>query len=431
MRDYKQMQEIKRLKEEAAQQADANQPETDESQKYSKRSPGFKGWMEYIVEYYKWPIVFGVVLVSAILFAISQTASTANPDLSMMYVGPFYMSPDEQDKLGETVAFLSGDTAGDYNGDGRFRYDFLDLTISHIRDQEGVEYTYDDQNTAYTRFQTELRAGDTLLYFLEPYFYRQALAEGILTPLSQLGVDPALSYDGYGIPMGNLDCYELEGFDEMPAEAMVCLRRSPESDAISYGRSQEEWEYHRDLLLAMVSYHSQNRVIDTQTTPDITLLYVGEEPIYKSVRLPVENLLGQLTADVNGDGKTRGALHAITRSGSGTTSEILSKLIRTELVTGGEYLMLLDEASYQYAKENNLLAPLPAELKDETGAADGLALRYNSLALRNQEGFCELEAISYLCLRTPPQEGQETYGRTEQAYLDALQTFLLLAKYEG
>lgn len=431
MRDYKQMQEVQKLRQQAAPQGEPDQPETDESEKYTKRSPGFKGWMEYIVEYYKWPILFGVVLVSAILFAVSQTASTANPDLSMMYVGPFYMSPQEQDKLGETVALLSGEKAGDYNEDGNFRYDFLDLTISHVRDQEGIEYTYDDQNTAYTRFQTELRAGDTVLYFLEPYFYRLALSEGILTPLSELGIDPSLSYDGYGIPIGNLDCYELDGFDEMPAEALVCIRRSPGQDAISYGRTQESWEHHRDLLLAMVGYRSQSRVIDTETAPDVTLFYVGEEPIYKSVRLPVEKLLNQMAPDANGDGKTRCNLREITRSGSGLTHEILTKQIRTQLITGGEFLMLLDEDSYQYAKKNGLLAELPEELTGAVGAADDIALRFNSLKLRSAEGFCDLEAVSYLCLRKPPEEGIESYGRTEAEYQAALELFLLLAEYEG
>ena len=430
MRDYKQMKEVQRLRDQAAAEEGNDLPETDESKKYSKRSPGFKGWAEYIFEYYKWPIFFGVVLVSAIIFAISQAASNANPDLSMMYVGPFYMSPAEQDKLGETVALLSGEAEGDYNQDGRFRYNFLDLTISHLRDQEGIEYTYDDQNAAYTRFQTEMRAGDTVLYFLEPYFYRIALSEGIIAPLSELGIDPSLSYDGYGIPIGNLDCYELDGFSQMPAEAVVCIRRSPQADAVSYGRTQESWEYHKDLFVKMTRYHSADRDIDTQTPADVPLFYVGEEPIYKSVRLPVEALLGQLATDTNGDGKVRSPLRGITRSGNSLTDEITAKQIRTELITGGEFLMLLDENAYKYAKEQGLLAPLPDELRNEAGAADGVALRFNSLKIRTQEGFCDLEAISYLCLRKAPAEGEESYGRTQEDYQAALDLFLRLATYE-
>lgn len=431
MRDYKQMQEVQKLRKQAEAEGSSPEDTRDEQEKYQKRGPGFKGWMEYIGEYYKWPILIVGIIVVGIVISISQMSSTSNPDLSMMYVGPFYMNPAEKDNLGNSIASLSGEVAGDYNQDGHFRFDFLDLTVSHIQDSEGVEYTYDDQNTTYTRFQTELRAGDTLLYFLEPYFYRQVLSEGILTPLADLGIDPSLSLDGYGIPIGNLDCYELPGFSKMPPEAVVCLRRSPENDAISYGRTMEEWGYHRDLFVAMASYKNENRVIDTVTPPDFTLLYVGEEPIYKSVRLPVEALLGKLVADENGDGAKRGVLGDITRSGNGLTAEITAKAIRTRLVTGGECLFLLDQKSYDYAKEQGLLAPLPKALAEMAGAVDGVALKLNTLPLYNTEGYHELGAVSYLCMRKAPEEGEETYGRTEADFDVALKMFTALAEYEG
>jgi len=428
MRDYKQMKEVQKLRAQAEAEGSSPEDTRDEQEKYQKRGPGFKGWMEYIAEYYKWPILIVGVIVIGMIISISQMSSTANPDLSMMYVGPFYMNSTEKDHLGDSIASLSGEAAGDYNGDGHFRFDFLDLTVSHLQDSEGVEYTYDDQNTTYTRFQTELRAGDTLLYFLEPYFYRQALAEDILTPLEQLGIDPSLSLDGYGIPIGNLDCYELPGFSKMPPEAVVCLRRSPENDAISYGRTMEEWGYHRDLFVAMAAYKSENRVIDTVTPPDFTLLYVGEEPVYKSVRLPVEALLNKLAPDANGDGAKRGVLGDVTRSGNGLTASITVKTIRTRLVTGKECLFLLDQKAYDYAKEKGLLAPLPEALAELEGAVDGVALKLNTLPIYNTEGYHELGAVSYLCMRKAPAEGEETYGRTEADFELALQMLTALAK---
>ncbi len=431
MREYKQMKEIKKLREQEAAEGDSSEDTRDEQEKYEKRRPGFRGWMEYIGEYYKWPILIVGVIVVGIIISISQMSSTSNPDLSMMYVGPFYMNPAEKDNLGNSIVLLSGEAEGDYNKDGHFRFDFLDLTVSHIKDADGIEYTYDDQNTTYTRFQTELRAGDTLLYFLEPYFYRQVLAEGILAPLSELGIDASLSFDGYGIPIGNLDCHALPGFAKMPSEAVVCLRRSPEKDAISYGRTMEDWEYHRDLFVAMATYTDKSRVIDTQTPSDFSLLYVGEEPVYKTVRLPVEALLNKLTADENGDGAKRGVLADLTRSGNGLTAEITAKSIRTRLVTGKECLFLLDRQSYEYAKENDLLAPLPKELAELAGAVDGVAVKLNSLPLYNATGFYELGAVSYLCMRKAPEEGSETYGRTEADYQIASKMFLLLAKWEG
>ena len=60
MRDYKQMQEIQRLREQAEKE-EAERAKTDESgeeaaperekDRYSHRKPGFKGWVSYLFEY--------------------------------------------------------------------------------------------------------------------------------------------------------------------------------------------------------------------------------------------------------------------------------------------------------------------------------------------------------------------------------------------
>ncbi len=430
MRDYKQMQEIQKLREQAETDNSEHDGNQAESEKYAKRNPGFKGWMEYIVEYYKWPILIGIVIAIGLTVGAVQMAQTANPDLSTMYVGPFYLTPTEQDKLKAEIAALSGDKAGDYNGDGEFRFDFLDITISHLTDADGVQYTYDDQNTAYTRFMTEIRAGDTLLYFLEPYFYRQALADDILMPLSELGIDSSLSKDGYGIAIGDLDAYELGGFRRMPIETVVCLRRSPDRDAISYGRTIENWNAHRDAFLSIVDYKTQTRVPDTETPADVTVFYAGAQPVYKSMHYDIETALSALISDENGDGRRKCALHAITKSGSDALWKVASKAIRTELITGNSFLMLLDEESFAYALEHDLLAPLPEKLQQAEGAKEEHGILLSSLPIYNTDGFHELASYSYLCLRKAPEDGVENYGRTQNDYESAKKLFEKLTKTE-
>ena len=62
MRDYKQMQEVKKLREQAEAEGAAPEDTRDEQEKYEKRGPGFRGWTEYIAEYYKWPIIIVGIL---------------------------------------------------------------------------------------------------------------------------------------------------------------------------------------------------------------------------------------------------------------------------------------------------------------------------------------------------------------------------------
>ncbi len=436
MRDYKQMQEIQRLKAQESEKEREGETEQDaaerESDRYAHRSPGFSGWFAYIREYYKWPILIGLILAVAVIAGTVQLHANSNPDLAMMYVGPYYLTAAERTKMENSLTSLDTANGGDYNQDGEFRFDFLDLTIAYLKDADGKQYLYDEQNNAYTRFQTELRAGDALLYFLQPRYYKQAKNEGILQPLDELGIDPSLSFDGYGIYIGELDGYALEGFTRMPANTVVCLRRSPDKDAIAYGRTVENWEHHRDMLLHLVNYRDpEQTAVPTDALPDVKLFTVGSEPVIRSFRSPAEQLLASLSEDANGDGMQIGRIESLTRAGSNAQREVIAKQIRTELVTGDSFLWLLDEASFRYACEKELLTPLPSGLADTDAAVDGYGLRLSGLTLSGAEGFRFLEQNLILCLRRSPKEDVEPYGRTVLQYEQAQKIFLQLAKYEN
>ena len=436
MRDYKQMQEIQRMRE-AAERADEQQesvPGEREKDRYGKRKPGFRGWVSYVYEYYKWPILIGLVILFGIGAGVSQLRQAANPDLSVMYVGPFYLSPEYQTKLEQQVSRLSGeDVAGDYNGDGEYKFSLLDITVDYLTDSQGMQYLYDDGNSALTRFQTEIRAGDAMLYFLEPYYYRQAKADGVLQPLAELGEGYAeKSFDGYGVYLGDLDGYQLEGFSRMPAHTVVCLRRSPEEDSIAYGRTMEDWEHHRDLFCSLLGYADAEASDPNEGyAPDVTLLVVGETPVLRSIRRPVESFLSAKTADGNGDGRRVGRVKSFLRSGSEKARALKAKEVRTELTAGDSMVWILDEEAFLYAKERGLLAPLPASLAGRENAVDGCAFRLFSLDIFGTEGFCELPSNSYLCLRRSPEDETESYGRTQEAYERAKDVFSALASYQA
>lgn len=431
MRDYKQMQEIQRLRAEAAKNAENETESTAgerEKDRYGHRKPGFRGWVTYLYEYYKWPILIVAIILVGIFAGISQIRRAADPDLSVMYVGPFYLSPAYQKLLEEQVAVFSGEEiAGDYNGDGEYKFSLLDITIDYLTDADGVQYIYDDGNSALTRFQTELRAGDALLYFLEPYYYRQAKADGVLQPLEELGAEYAAnSFDGYGVYLGDLDSYGLDGFSRMPAETVVCLRRSPEKDAIDYGRKVEDWEHHRDLLRQILIYQV-DRADTSAFEADVTLLYVGEKPVLRSTRYPIEAYLASKVSDGNGDHRRVGKVKDFLRTGTEVARALQAKAVRTELVTGDSMVWILDEEAFIYAKERGLLAPLPESLADREDAVEGCALHLSELKIYGTEGFCELYANSYLCLRRDPASEEESYGRTPEAYERAKAIFLALA----
>ena len=428
MRDYKQMQEIERLRKQAEQeeQNGASEPQDQpEAEKYNRKGGGFMGWWEYFKEYYKWPALIIGIVVIAVLIGIRQLSERSDPDLSVMYVGPGYLSFADQQDLENVFADLSGDLAGDYNSDGKYTLNFLDLTVNYAQNAEGYQImTKDDEDTTYTRFQTELRAGETLLYFLDPHYYEIVKDEGILQPLNVILKDPSVSFDGYGIHIGDLDAKVLPGMERMPSRTVLCLRQSPTEDAISYGRTESDWAHHRDLLELLVAYAKE--------TPDEpvpafsgTLFYAGVNEIYRDGREPVEVLLSSLSGWIS-----RFSVEQVIRTGSDKAKEVAAKRIRTELRTGDSELLLLDAEAFLYAKEHDLLEPLPKDLLASPAATDGHGLKLNKLALREADGFFEADPDAILCLRKNPENTAETYGRTEENWKIASEIFAKLAKYE-
>ena len=434
MRDYKQMQEIQKLKKQAEAEAETENAESEisENEKYSHKGTGFSGGFEYFREYYKWPALIVLIIVVALFIGFRQLAAKSDPDLSMMYVGPDYLSYDDQEKVKDTAALLSGDLAGDYNGDDRYVANFLDLTVNYAQNAEGYRVlTKDDEDTTYTRFQTELRAGDTLLYFLDPYYYRIVKDEGILQPLDEILSDASVSFDGYGVHLGDLEARFLPGLERMPSRTVLCLRQSPSEDAIRYNRTESAWAHHRDLLELLVAYKPEEpRFPVIGGNPDATLFYVGTSEIYGDTRLPMENFLSSLSADGNGDGNRLVKLKMLLRTGSDAAKAVTAKAARTELRTGSSCIFLLDKEAYIYAKEHDLLEPLPDALKNSAATEDGYGLKLNKLPLFETDGFYDADPDAMLCLRKNPENRSENYGLTSKNWENAKEIFIKLAEYE-
>lgn len=213
----------------------------------------FGEWVENIWYHYKWLIIFGGMLVAFLAISIGQMAATKDPDVNILHVGPMYISSGAADRIENTMAQFTGDV----NGDGKIKVDMLDITVNKFGTNESNAVNYDDRNKALQRFQTEIRAGDAVIYALDKEFFDICIEEKLLTPLNEVIDDaymPEKTVEGYGIYVSELDAFELEGLSSFPKTAILCLRRSPDKDPIKYGRTQEVWDGNRDAFIQLVKY---------------------------------------------------------------------------------------------------------------------------------------------------------------------------------
>ena len=221
---------------------------------YDKPKQSFSQWIENIWYHYKWTIILGGIVLAFVVIALVQLFSNTEPDIRIMHVGPMYISQTASDKLEETLAPMGVDC----NDDGEVTLNLLDITINKFG-AEGTDavVTFDHNSEGYKRFQTEMRAGDSIIYLLDEAYFNICLENGVLTPFEEIIDDaymPENVISGCGVKISELDAYKLEGLCYVPESAILCIRRSPKKDDISYGRTQEVWEANRITFVNIIKY---------------------------------------------------------------------------------------------------------------------------------------------------------------------------------
>ncbi len=218
----------------------------------------FKEWFENIWYHYKWLMIFGIIVVAFLLFSFTQCSTNKAIDVKIFHVGPMTISQAAADQLKNTVA----EFAEDVNGDGEVNVDILDITVNKFGNESaGIDpVNYDYQNKAMQRFQVEVRSGKAFIYALDKEFFDICVKEEILTPFSQIfdkSEMPENVIDGCGIRISDLDAYQLDGLSSIPDTAILCLRRSPADDELSYGRTEKGWEGNKNTFYNIVNYKSE------------------------------------------------------------------------------------------------------------------------------------------------------------------------------
>lgn len=228
--------------------------ETHENDGYNKGKLSFAKWIDNVWYHYKWTIILGGAIIAFLVVALVQLFRNEEPDVYIMHVGPMLISPAAAEDIDETVAGM----AYDCNDDGEVNVNVLDITINKFSNESGdVVVNYDENNKGFMRFQTEIRAGDAIIYLLDEPYFEVCVEEGILAPLDTVVDDaymPEKVISGYGVKLSDLKAYELDGLSNVPETAILCLRRAPEEDDISYGRTMESWECSKTAFVNIIKY---------------------------------------------------------------------------------------------------------------------------------------------------------------------------------
>ena len=378
-----------------------------EHEENRKENAGSGSKLEQFWYYYKWHTIIAIALVPIIVIAVLQLRGNVSPDAYIMYVGQSAIDVKSKDEM----AAMAAEDVYDQNGDGKSYVALLEITVVS---GDNIPYTaYETNVDANKRFMTELASGDSVVYLLDEPFFARAADEGLLCPLSEI-IDPALlpenMYDECAVRVSELDYFRREGFASLPGDTLLCIRRSPDKDSISYGRTQEYWDCNKALVQKMFAYRLPGAAAKTVKAfdngrNDIVIGVYDTARHYSTDGAKLAYAASSILKDVNSDGKTLLAVDPVLAGGKNADKYFDAQ------ISGGKEVIFIANAEY-YAKlvESGALRPIAEVIgvnAEKLGCADGYGLRLGDLKwFAETPYFKKFDGDLYICL-AQPRDGDE------------------------
>lgn len=388
----------------------------------------FKENLAHFWEYHKWKVIIGAFLAVMLGIAFFQSATNPEPDVNVMYIGTRMVTAVERDALDASAkSFIT-----DLDGDGKKSLRLKELVISApelaVNDKQAVSYQYNYD--VVQSFQAEITAGESVVYLVDESYYSKLkeLENDILVPLETVFGQPLENAfeDGYGIYIKYLDFAYLPGFESLPRESILCIRRRPAEGEVKYNKSDEKYDNNIKFIKELVDYRSPKNY----ERPVVNLVLSTGRKLYSTAQNRIDNSIywllrrndDQVVATVN---YREFPLSSRTNS-AGEIEDFIEEDALAELyriATEESAIMLLNGPSYAYLSENGALkklsdAVLSAYLPKD---ADFYGARFNRLHSFELDGLHYTDSANgtlMLCLSSAADE------QTEKA-------FELLFAYSG
>lgn len=214
----------------------------------------------------KYKIIITLAFAFIIGTASIQFANRSNPDVSLLYAGPVYITPNENKKFCSAIESIMED----YNGDGKKYVQLNDLIFMTEGQMEKIldeaeenddEVVIDRLSNSQVseRFTYEVFGGEASICILAKDQYETVRAEGGFMKLTDIFTDnniPDTAIDEYGLRVHDMKFYKFFADDEMfPEDAVIALRTLSTMSALT-GRKKAErlHDYSKSLFIKLAEF---------------------------------------------------------------------------------------------------------------------------------------------------------------------------------
>lgn len=221
----------------------------------------FQKWFDNYWYHYKWHTIMTLLFGSFIIICMIQLLSKKDPDAYIMYAGPASISYTSLDEMQQSFAEIM---TQDYNKDRKKHVEYVEITLNDRKriSEDGEIYSeyvnnnLDYQGNMLERYNAEIFAGDSMIYFLSPGIYEDLKTNGQLLPLVSkdlCGDVPDNAFDEYSFKVSDLDIYKLDGLSLLPADTLICMR-DPKSRLAVAKVSDKDFQNNAAFFRDLVNY---------------------------------------------------------------------------------------------------------------------------------------------------------------------------------
>ncbi|MBR4895025.1 MAG: hypothetical protein IKZ41_01245 [Clostridia bacterium] len=245
----------------AARRMRAQETEGEEIDAIHEGEAATGSWFANFWYHHKWKVILISFFTFVILIGIGQYASRSNPDATLIYAGPRYITPTGNRAF---CSILEG-MAGDFNGDGKTYVQLNDVvyyTETQLAEYEkfceenDLDMTVDRLANARTseRFTYQVMGGEAPICILSPAQYDLVASSGGFMKLAEVFDEvpedvAAAAVDECGVLFADTKfCRFYDAAKIFPDDAILAMRTVPTLSALT-GRRRAEAIHEQNLSL--------------------------------------------------------------------------------------------------------------------------------------------------------------------------------------
>ena len=208
--------------------------------------------------HYKWRTIIAVFLLLVITVSVVQCATREDTDICIMYLGPLNIARVEEPQIRAAVKQVLREDLQKEN------YTVTILDILYTNDkiaeryrQEGLYFDPATNGDAVSRFDTEVIAGDSIIFMVDRQQYTVAKQNGAFVKLSEiLDKVPDYAIDEYGIRLKDTDFGKyFPCFADFDEDIILCAKAKSDVSFFFLRKKNEDlYERHYKVFADIIAF---------------------------------------------------------------------------------------------------------------------------------------------------------------------------------